>query len=505
MCGERAALHAGPAPVTAARFGGRTIGAVPIDARPARRFRLHPTPTGVLVLVLLVLFVLAAPQVTDPSMAGFVWAGGLGALLVGALWPCAVARSTSVSVAPAAPGERPHLVRVGERTSVKVLVGGRLSDVIVRWADAPVADSVVVGVGLTGTAGWSGRFEPGAGGGAGEPGAGGFGFGGSGSGGLGAGTRVAASGGAGAASGGAGAASGGAGGAGSGGAGAASGGSGAGASGAGWSGARSALVDVPLVPVRRGRFVRLALVVTCDAPFGMWTASRTVVVDLPRPLVVGPAPMPATELPGLPVGSVGDIATTAVGHGGDTTRSVRPYVAGDPAHLVHWPTSARTGTIVVREMEPPADRAVAVVVDLGPGPGAGSGSVVEADARELPLMPTTALLADELAVERAVAKAATIVSVLHDSGVHVLLATADPAPQVAEVGGEDDRDARLSVACAGLPGAVPPGWPVLRVGIEDGVDDRGDGGEVGRLGRSSEVGGRSGLDGSSGVDGQADG
>jgi hypothetical protein len=55
--------------------------------------------------------------------------------------------------------------------------------------------------------------------------------------------------------------------------------------------------------------------------------------------------------------------------GGDTVRAVRPYVPGDPARLVHWPTSARRGELVVREHEPPPALGVALVVDLrGPDP-----------------------------------------------------------------------------------------------------------------------------------------
>ena len=50
--------------------------------------------------------------------------------------------------------------------------------------------------------------------------------------------------------------------------------------------------------------------------------------------------------------------------GGDTVRAVRPYVPGDAARLVHWPTSARRGELVVREHEPPPAVGVALVVDL---------------------------------------------------------------------------------------------------------------------------------------------
>ncbi len=49
---------------------------------------------------------------------------------------------------------------------------------------------------------------------------------------------------------------------------------------------------------------------------------------------------------------------------GDTVSAVRPYAPGDPARLVHWPTSARRGEIVVREHEPPPALGIALVVDL---------------------------------------------------------------------------------------------------------------------------------------------
>jgi uncharacterized protein (DUF58 family) len=53
---------------------------------------------------------------------------------------------------------------------------------------------------------------------------------------------------------------------------------------------------------------------------------------------------------------------------------VRPYVSGDPARLVHWPTSARRGELVVREYEPPPALGVALLVDLrGPRPEAIAG------------------------------------------------------------------------------------------------------------------------------------
>lgn len=216
--------------------------------------------------------------------------------------------------------------------------------------------------------------------------------------------------------------------------------------------------DVPLLAVRRGRYRSLSVWVESDAPFGIVRASRVVSIEPARALEVGPRQIPVDLLTKSDAGLVGELATTATGHGGDTTRSVRPYVSGDPAHLVHWPTSARTGDLVVREMEPPADRAVAVVVDLG---GRRSDA---ADPPGLPVMPTTPLAdGDDRAVEGAVARAAAVVAELRARGTRVLLCTAEPVGRSDEVGDDATVLSRLAGATAGEPGAVPHGWSVLRI------------------------------------------
>lgn len=358
-------------------------------AGSVRRLRVTPTPTGVVAIVGLVLFMLLAPEVADPTMAGFVWAALLGLVVVGAVWPCVAV--LTVRVEPSADGSEPgrttRPVRVGEAASVRLRVGGRLAEISLRWVDG--TDVVAVGSGP------------------------------------------------------------------------------------------AIDVDVPMTTVRRGRFDHLTVWVRSDAPFGMVTAARAVPIDLSRPFEVGPRPIDV-EHPAEPdSGAVGELATATTGHGGDTTRSVRPYVPGDPAHLVHWPTSARVGSLVVREMEPPADRAVAVVVDLGPALTGGADlgdhesrpARPARSARDLPAMPTTRL-ADgaDRAVEGAVARAAALVADLRARGVRVLLCTAEPRPVVGEVGDESMVLSRLAAATFGEPGAVPAGWSVHR------VTPRGDGG-----------------------------
>lgn len=229
-------------------------------------------------------------------------------------------------------------------------------------------------------------------------------------------------------------------------------------------------VRVPMVLRRRGRFDRLFLTVSSDGPFGVLTASRVVVVEPARPLLSGPParPLPVLDVPDAP--SDGDSVVAAVGHGGDTTRTVRPYVTGDPAHLVHWPSTARTGTIVVREMEPPASRSVAVVVDLGVDHVVSKSAPASAASPVL-VMPTVPPSAAEQAVEDVVAAAGAAVISLRSRGVRVVLCTsnadaAGPSSLCVEAGDEDDVLIRLAGAVPGPPGKEPSGWPVLRFNVD---------------------------------------
>ncbi|MCO5307460.1 MAG: DUF58 domain-containing protein [Microthrixaceae bacterium] len=237
-------------------------------------------------------------------------------------------------------------------------------------------------------------------------------------------------------------------------------------------------VDVPMTTVRRGRFDHLTVWVRSDAPFGMVTAARAVPIALPRPFEVGPRPIDV-EHPAEPdSGAVGELATATTGHGGDTTRSVRPYVPGDPAHLVHWPTSARVGSLVVREMEPPADRAVAVVVDLGPaltggadlgdhesraGPPGRLGTCRPCRPRRWPTVRTGRSRVRWRGRPRWWRTCGR-------EACGCCCAPPSPDRSLGEVGDESMVLSRLAAATFGEPGAVPAGWSVHR------VTPRGDGG-----------------------------
>jgi uncharacterized protein (DUF58 family) len=122
---------------------------------------------------------------------------------------------------------------------------------------------------------------------------------------------------------------------------------------------------IPHVATRRGVFPIVRVQLRSSAPLGVFVRTRTVRVALARPVLI--APKPTREAPVLdpvPEERMAALSPRSAPGAGDTVRAVRPYVPGDPARMVHWPTSARRGELVVREHEPPPTLGVAIVLDL---------------------------------------------------------------------------------------------------------------------------------------------
>ncbi|MFN8051345.1 MAG: DUF58 domain-containing protein [Acidimicrobiales bacterium] len=198
---------------------------------------------------------------------------------------------------------------------------------------------------------------------------------------------------------------------------------------------------VVTVELPRRRLVRrLAVTVSSDSPLGVARARRTLDCPLPRPLAVAPTVIPwshASEV--VPDGSAH--RTVAVTGVGDVVRSVRPYRTGDPAHLVHWPSSARAGELVVRELEPPLRPGVILVVRAG-----------EASP----------------SLEHGISSAAGLgLEVLAAGGVVIVCSATDEGPVVDEVRSPRDLGRALAAAVAGDPAAIPAGaderWPIVTV------------------------------------------
>ena len=189
---------------------------------------------------------------------------------------------------------------------------------------------------------------------------------------------------------------------------------------------------------QRGLFSLVRVEVRVTAPLGILAAHRVHNVQLPWAIEVAPRPIPARwNAESAPVVG-GEHSADVASLSGDLVRSVRPYVSGDPPHLVHWPSSARLGELVVRELDPPAPRGQAVVVDLtGLGPD------------------TEPAASYALGVCRAVLAA----------GGALVLATCEASgPVVGRITAPIDAGRRLARAVPGSPAAVPEGWPVVEIG-----------------------------------------
>lgn len=204
---------------------------------------------------------------------------------------------------------------------------------------------------------------------------------------------------------------------------------------------------------RRGVLRTLPVVLVSDAPFGFVRVTRTVELELASALHVGPRP-DRTEAPVSEIGaSAHQVTSGGPTAGGDTVRSVRPYVVGDPAHLVHWPSSARSAALVVRELEPPPDLGIAIVVDLG----RPTAALDEWAAWELPQEPEEEAVASRAcgAAMWALAEGATVLLCTSENGVASTTRVRTPTDVMRCL-------AAAGPGPTGVPGAE---WPVMRLGV----------------------------------------
>jgi len=123
---------------------------------------------------------------------------------------------------------------------------------------------------------------------------------------------------------------------------------------------------------RRGRFSLGPVWVTSGDPFGIFRASRrltegTTIVVYPRAVPLPRFGRVPGELPG------GSLQGVRVPFSTPNVSSVREYRPGDAFNRIHWPTTARTSRLMVREFEldPTAD--VWIVLDLNADVHAGTG------------------------------------------------------------------------------------------------------------------------------------
>lgn len=152
-----------------------------------------------------------------------------------------------------------------------------------------------------------------------------------------------------------------------------------------------------LIPVRRGVHTSVVLQVATAAPFGLQWWTRKVELALTNPLYVAPRRGPSPPVDSLLPDDGRDQqgAPRRAGPTGDL-RAPRPYRPGDSRRLVHWPASAHTGEMMVRELERPLGRPAELVVVLPAEPAAAEaeaerafGTLLALLDRDIPVLLTT--------------------------------------------------------------------------------------------------------------------
>lgn len=166
-----------------------------------------------------------------------------------------------------------------------------------------------------------------------------------------------------------------------------------------------------VTPQRRGRWTVGPLSATRSDPFGV-ARCRTRLGEAER-VTVWPRVVPLTAPTHLTeVDLLEADRTSAVGADAPDDAALRDYQVGDDLRRVHWRSSARRDTPVVRVAERTALRPVVVVLDAGTAPADDSSP--------------------DPALERAITLAASAALAAHDSGHPTTLCTGGgPAAPVA--------------------------------------------------------------------------
>lgn len=107
-------------------------------------------------------------------------------------------------------------------------------------------------------------------------------------------------------------------------------------------------------------------------PFGL--TLRTAALSADAEVVVLPRvlPLPGARSLGSGIGSEGSVPHMVALHGEDD-QTVREYRDGDDLRRIHWPASARTGELMVRQEDRPAKRRAVVILDSRSTAHAGTG------------------------------------------------------------------------------------------------------------------------------------
>ena len=198
-------------------------------------------------------------------------------------------------------------------------------------------------------------------------------------------------------------------------------------------------------------------------PFGL--TLRTAAVSGDAEVVVLPkvVPLPHGRSLGSGIGSEGSIPHMVALHGEDD-QTVREYRDGDDLRRIHWPATARTGELMVRQEDRPAKRRAVVVLDTRAVGHAGSGR-----SSSLEWCVTTAASVTAHVVDAGYAVHLLTSDPRADTGVHHDESLAEGLETLARVGlgAEDSLRAVLHAANA----LTSQGGLVVYVGGPVGDDD----------------------------------
>jgi uncharacterized protein (DUF58 family)/transglutaminase-like putative cysteine protease len=122
----------------------------------------------------------------------------------------------------------------------------------------------------------------------------------------------------------------------------------------------TARLGCSLPPLPRGHWLVTTVLARSSGPLGLAERRRALGTQLAVTVHPAPDPLPTTPVPG---------PAPAVADGVDEDRApigVRAFADGDPIRLVHWPSSLRRGTLMVRELAEQGPDQTVLVLDLRP-------------------------------------------------------------------------------------------------------------------------------------------
>ncbi|HEX2704933.1 MAG TPA: DUF58 domain-containing protein [Candidatus Lustribacter sp.] len=131
-------------------------------------------------------------------------------------------------------------------------------------------------------------------------------------------------------------------------------------------------VDYQVRSHLRGRHQLGPVVVQVRDPFGM--SLRGSAVGAPSRIVVRPRVVPLGDRhpPGSGVGAEGEIPFMVALHGEDDV-SIREFRDGDDLRRIHWPATAHSGELMVRQEDRPARRRAIILLDPRESAHRGTG------------------------------------------------------------------------------------------------------------------------------------